>query len=828
MQAFFTTKTRMERSISRSVVNRICSSILPIPALDPFSSEAATRTFRERLRKQLTGKKLVETEENILELIEFVNRRQIIASVKDYTYIGQQSAGSMYGSIAQSSQDAFKAVGDKKKVISSVVGSMTAAVSTVKDRHDQKVIVHFDQNYSKFANFSLEEAVAMRSIFVSSVVGDLIKKEEEIGVMKEFEGDGVSKQLRKLRNLSKERYAIQDFEPESRNKTAAKIKSGDNFKKSILTMRFFFDHAELYSRSLTMMDVIDAFKNVSGKYDMSICASSISKGIVDICVQSEDPEENSRVDEENVALDRIKDDVLKSHIGGIQGVNHLAVNVENLTNMYSVSRPHKYTLADLGKKRWMEENDIEDQSMEIYIRKLDDGVEEGDYIIGNLYYVPFDNQFDIPSDDEITEGLANYYINELGFKDIENVWVIELRVFKMKALCIDYESQIERLFNYCGLDIHMEYHELMDLPYYVYTYSKRNPSDVIKKVLNEAIYNRLPKYARDMIRTYAGNEDDMQKFYSENKKEIVDRITKYVYVTLSVDSKGTGKKSSGKFFNKNPFDSHVTPHAYTKIIKFPFVDRYKTTCNDWHTMTYTLGADCARNNYAEEFYRITDAASNADPRHIELFCDVVFEKGFPAGTGYDKSHVHEAGSTTQLSEDKQKAQFAASFNKGPENIKNVDVATFFGSPPISKDSRRKEIEYNTYLENLERERALLRVKGASKLADAEKSLELSVKAMYMAADPFNVSDDVTDKVEFEMTEKFEDFSTYGDEYKITGVEDILASLKQGTAEWRDKLREYKPYVSTKKRTFELTEASGIINISPLLEYISKLPINTFL
>jgi hypothetical protein len=835
--------------LSRSAINTICDAVLPLPAFNEESSEMATKVFRERLRKQLIGKKLVNAEAGMSALIDYVTRRQSISTIKDYTRVGLQSSEAISRVLAQSSQDAFKVVGDKKKVIASIVDTMRAVTSTVKDRKDQKVTIHFDQSYSKYGNFTLDEVVAMRSVFIQTNLKKLMLKRPKVGILEEFKGDKVSKSLRKLRQATVDVYKAEYIEPGTWNKLVIKTPKGINFSQSVLIMRFYFDHEMMYARNVSMLDIIKQFKGIidAEDYNISLAASSMRDGIVDVCVNVGSSDSLSLVDHENLTLDSyIKEHISAAVIGGIPKVNDMRVHQVDLLKMFdSPKKPHIYTLAELGKKYLIEALEIEDEKdiseFESKIFVSEERVKGSTFLIKvdgiRYYYNPkLYGGYKRPTDQQLANVFAQYYC-KLVFGDeggdVDNLWVFELKVFSLKAYCIDYDPYISRILKYCELEhVKVEDHELMNLPYYIYVHSKDDPSELIKK----RFAGELSKHSWKMIQEYSNAMgltigEDRDKFYKDHKDDFHKRLTKYVYAEVAVDKKGvTKQEKTFKYFDKYPYEQHVMSHAYTSIIKIPFVDRYKTTCNDWFTTTYTLGVDCARNNYTNEFYNITKESSSTDQRHIELFCDVVFEKGFPAGAGHYSSYVHDTGTTSQLSGDQQKSQLSKSFNRGPESAKNADVATLFGAPHIALGVRERYVLANERLEREKREEVFLRTQRTfvTSPADTEQSLDLSVKAMYIISDPFNVVANIAADANFDTSNPFEDFSVLDDDYVIEDIPSIVSAIRTASLEWLDKLNDRKSYVQVSKKQITLSDKSGVINITPLCDFLRTMAMSPFI
>lgn len=925
-------------------------------ALDTISRFMATNVYRERLRKQLIGKKMRDDEESILLLIAFINKRQVLAQIKDYTFIGLQSSEAISKEIAQASQDAFKAT-TVRVVISTIVNSLKAITSTVKDRKDQKVTVHFDQEYSSFGNFTISEVVAMRSIFVETTISQILKSEPQIGILSEFEGDGVQNDIQELRHNAMSRYVVPIIPHGIWNRLVTGTSSGYNFQRAILIMRFHFDTDTMYARNLSMLNIIDIFKTIingpASTYRMALAASSMRDGIIDVCINVANDPLMSTFQTELLTLDSIIKDLVKtSHTGGISKVLDMNVVQTDMIKLFTVNRPASYTLAELGKREWLAFNDLNEVSESliklvptdsidtegyVYIAAVDtnwhcmlvpDNTDEIEYnepnddeltnafitfymeilalnlgqvvrpightdaqmgkmkwiddnsiltpdISSHVIIVPeseldtlssyaiigrisedndqlcvflYDNtsllEYPSPTKKELRNAYEDYYF-EYGYKEVsvENVWVIELNIISMKLSCVDYKTQIKRIFEYCGITpASEELHELVDLPCYIYVVSEENPKDIIARHFASkqmVTYGELSPSAQKHVKNWAisindksGMKSDAEAFYTKHYTNITQRLSKYVYSIFDVEPKNISKSDKPhKYFDTLPYEQHVLYHAYSNIIRIPFVDRYKTTSNDWYTNTYTLGADCSRNIYAHDFYQIASASSSTDPRHVELFCDIVFEKGFPAGSGQHSSEIHDIGTISQMSTNKQKAQLATAWNKGAESAQSLDVAVYTGAPIIGLDVRVREVRAKQRMEAREKANNGIRLTRKHEVSisgsiiktvtyeETESALMLAVKDMHIGVDPFNIAVDISDPPIFENKTQPLDpeivLSTY-----YGGPENYMISrLREDAAAWIAVLKQYKTYKESTTREIVISETSGIINITPLYTFL---------
>lgn len=756
--------------ISRLEINLICDSIDPIPALDELSSSMATKVFKERLRKQLTGKMWKGGRQAMDAILAYVSKRSNLSRIPDYTFVGLQSSEALSKEIAQASQDAFKVV-VKTMVISAMVDSMKNITETVRDRKDPKCIVHFDKSYSKMGNFTLQEAIAMRSVFVSTTMQQLYKGGGPVtGILEEFNGDGVSPDLRKLRQKCSERYSTRVLPHGVWNKLAVALPSGRQFSTCVLVLRFYLDSAAMYARNIGMHDAVRAFtetlKPFRADYKFSFAASSLEDAIIDVCVGAPDgintysDEYMNKFDAELLALDKIaKPNIGGYTTGGLQGVVDMTINRVDLTRFLDAQKPHEHVLASHGRDMWAKDNDIRDEDVDSHIVVVDPHQADGYKTIyadgSDAYIYSPEGGGDKPDSDGLDSAYIRYFLEGFNDVNLDTLWLLTLDIVAMRRVCITWDDEIKPMLAYCGIHVLKVFnHELVDLPYYIYVYSEDKPMDVISSVVGAMMlpYDQLPNIARNWFRDWSdviGSsdefEDNQASFYERHREEITQRVSKYTYATLALTRKGTTKtKKYAKYIDVTPYEWHVLPHAYQRIINMPFVERNRTYTNDWYTNTYVLGADCARNIYTDEFYMLASEQSNTDPRHMELFCDVAFSKGYPVGCGQRGVDGHSKGALTQMGTVQQKKQLGIVFNTEEEGIDSTDVATYYGAPPIGLETKERQVTYNIRAQQAEQELIELRlgtrfaplVSNLSSFASHEQTTTIAVLSMYMDADPF--------------------------------------------------------------------------------------------
>lgn len=833
--------------ISRRDIDKVCNSVARVPALDEYSSNEATKVFRERLRKQLIDKNIRPGPEALNALITYVTKRRNIACIKDYTFCGLQAGEAMSKDIAQASQDAFKVV-VKKAVISTIVDRMNSIIRTFADRKEPVCTVHFRKEYSKMHNFTLREVVAMRADFVSSDIRQLYAKPPELGMLEQFEGDLVPESLRKLKDACLVRYVCKTHKPGLWNRMAVNHESGKLFSSSLLILRFTFDPQAVYARDLTMVDIVNAFYLELNeiKYKVSVAASSLQEGIVDLCVGRQEGMETygdpnmHAFESELLILDSVIKDVISSHrTGGVPGVESMTVVSVDLLESIKSSQASMYQLANLGKALWASDNGLtNDQRLDdsvIVTRDIgdDDAVLYFDEETG-IYYVYDYNPVgqDYPTDEELDMAYVRYYCGSIP---VEQVWVLEIGSVGLRRTCISYEEEIVPILDYCGIvPFHVANHELVDMPHYVFVASIEDPRKVIKAHIETKLtpYDKISESGKAQIAKWASVlgkqqefDSDPNLFHKNNSGELIERLRKYVYATLHLQKKKVNKTE--KYFMRLDavsYEKHVVPHAYQTILSTPYVDSSKTHTNDWFTNTYAVGADIARNIYADELYQLASASSNTDPRHIELFCDIVFVKGYPSGCGQKSSQNQTMGVVTRMGAQKQKQLLTEAFNQGPEAITSVDVATLFGFHPDTLGSRERGVAATLRMEKQERLRADIRsgratqVQSSTDFASSEESLKIAIRSMFIAADPFNCVSEITTPAVFPNT------SVMQEEYDsiLVGSDDALARIASGVDAWAKRLSQYSSFQRV-ARKIELPKESVVVDLYTLYNFMLKHP-----
>ncbi len=747
--------------LPRRVINDIIDKLEPVNSLDKTASIVATKNVAERIRDQLVNIELVPVEDAVEKLTSYIIKRMFLAEIKNDETVGLRASEALSAAFHQLLQDAFKAT-DQTTEMGKVVAQMDSTVATVKDRSDQRVIAHFDGNYAKLGNFNLREVSDMRSLLVRTTVRDLLKSDDllgsddfEFGVMETFDGDRVSRTFINKKNELINTMHAKVFKAGIWNKLDARLNPKTLARKSLICLRLKFDIQLMYARSVTLTGLVAAIKNFLSKESSDqaqFITSSFTTGIIDILPGGyiEEP----FIYETQVAflINEIKP-ALNNSVSGLSKVKSMSLVEVKLDKLIISSNPvNEYYMAELGRDKLnldMTWREIEDSIVET---RSDRKVSDNEILISTIG----SKSYIIPDPDSATkcikpsaEIITNIYINVFaGKKGTQNLRVLTLDAAKIRKECIDI-SMILKMLEFSGITIHsVEPGRTSDLNTYIYVRSKDDPikllathnkaykySDLFKANKNQSVpIDKFPLSPKALKVILEEGKDNLTAFLENIRLNLTDRIFKYYYAILECEKKGSGT-------NPDPFKEHVKAHAYSDVIRFPFVDRYKTTCNDWNTMSYVLGADGARNNYVvEPFYLFGLCDITIDPRHLELFADYVFERGVPAGAGQYGTAKHFPGTTTEISTGAWKSQLLASFNREPEKATNFAVSTLMGAVPTGQEGRELIVEKFKRMEKLERDRVNIMV-GSKVLGNAQatssNNTELALRSALISIDPYN-------------------------------------------------------------------------------------------
>jgi hypothetical protein len=822
----------MSSYLSRRQINLICDSIAEKKNMDGFSSYFTNRNIKEQIKSQLIEIN-VNLSDNSIEMLKgFISKRIFLSNIHDDELIGNRSAEANSASISDLSMDAFKAT-EKNITLPSIVAQMSSIMATTKNRNDQRVIVHFDRDYAtEMNNFNLREVSDMRYLFASTKIKDLVR-EQTIGVLTDFDQDRVSKNNRAIKKELIDKYSAPIIEHGIWNIIDAISNSKTLAKKSILCIRLEFNITEMYKRSIGLPEIAEFIgKSINSQLKTcEIIPSSFKEGIIDIL-----PGSISGYDEQAIYIHKTIIQSLDAVISGIPQVKEANVEKINLFSLLlSSNYAQEYYVAELGRKKIAPEiswDKIEYES--IIVKKDDKSFDDDSIILGEVYrdetimkiiypasYYNTSN-IDKPTEREMTEVYINKYTSNKGMK---NLWVLTLDYIKMRLNCVDIDL-IKNLINFSGLDIYSTElcrtsDDKRDIRY-IYIYSERNPKDIIKIHIDEKYYSlesnfigteiradslvseRSLKYIKNKAKD--GSLDSISSYISNIRINVLSRLSHYYYIILECEKKNPRKASAQ---GSSPITENVSSRVYVDIISFPFVDRFKTTSNDWYTMCYVLGADAARNNYVLEPYILfSKCGIKQDPRHIELLGDYIFERGVPAGVSVYGAATHGKGTTSEAMISNAYDKFINAYNREPERAEIEAVSNLLGSVPAGTKDRESVVKMFDRMKRDEEERTeikkrrLAKFKGVDHIEKptASDSISLSVRSMFIDIDPY-YSIPLVEITNFTPLQVPEDIFVKTTEPN----KDILSIVKAMAVSKLSLIKNMKPAVISK---------SSIINVSP--------------
>ena len=750
-------------ALTRRNINLICDAVLPIPSPDNTASHVYTKVMRERIRNQLVDIELMNHPDAIQMLIAYMVKRQRQAFVKDGTNVGLPASEGASASIAQVSMSAFKATSHDVS-LATIVDKLSSSLSTVVDRNDQKVIVHFDPEWAPDGrNYSLREVADMRAIFVRTTLLNLINSDKTvIGVLEDFKGDGLTPSMIETKNNFREDSFCAYLEPGRWNRIRALKKGGTG----IVCMRLYIESQLAYSRGVTMPAIIDSITNIAGELDCSVTGSSLQDGVVDILARDMGPNLLSTVS----MLEKMKSSFASIKMSGMSDVSSLALErvdlIEEGKIFTSSKRAVHYRIAELGMAHWIQNTykgdadlswrDLEEES---YLVPPDDVqfLEHDVPIIGHfddgtacIYYPDFGGEH--AQSEELTGLYINYYLGLIGAETLDTLWVLSLDVINIKVKCVSLEL-IEQLLNYSGLTVlQRERSRTSELIEYLYVSSYEDPLSVMKRHLDPQSYSNystndsLSQTAIDAVDEFlaAAPEGQRQSLLQNIDSEFLDRLSKYYYAVLSIDAK---KKSVNK--DASPLVSHVASTVYAKVLEYPFVSREKTTSNDWFTMNYVLGADGAQNNHIREPLELFQGCDiKMDPRHLSLIANYIYERGSPSGVGLPSMQRHGIGFTHEMVTQNTYVQLHSGHLRSAEPVESYTISTYMGTPPVGPGTKEREVERSIEMEKMERSRIVLGRRGRARVAAASPtnvdtgtakstdSIDIAIRSMFLDTDPY--------------------------------------------------------------------------------------------
>lgn len=122
----------------------------------------------------------------------------------------------------------------------------------------------------------------------------------------------------------------------------------------------------------------------------------------------------------------------------------------------------------------------------------------------------------------------------------------------------------------------------------------------------------------------------------------------------------------------------------SRVLSLSGVDRSRTYCNNFHEMTRTLGSEAARAYHLYNTYQVMNATkSSINPRYLEFFSNVVFQRGTPTGITFTGISKQTGGwlSRAAIEQSVKVLVEAACFDKQGESTRNAASAVCVGNMP---------------------------------------------------------------------------------------------------------------------------------------------------
>lgn len=800
-------------SLDRTQINYICERIQNVKGIESKSIAESTRCVKVALAQVLASVRLDREiiPEAIQELLSLISRAYNSASLVDGVLIGARASEGLSAGIGQIAQSLFKMV-DKIINLDEAANKAVEIFDTKDNRTYQEVTLHLNRDFvkpfpwvgnhfkrdtidkrraSNRGNFTLYDVSQAQSIFVSYSLSDILKhgdirKSSVIGVM-DFEGDGASESVRKIRRKSIEDYMAPTLEPRIWNRIEAL--RNNTSPGPIYTLRLFLDPTIMYANSISMETVVTLINtNIrSAGGTVFVIGSDLATGIIDIITPSFLGGGISQEESEGVFFGHVALPILEEMvISGITGVKSSNISKIKLSDLYQIEKPNTYHVGELGRAKilvdyhkWCKENDIEphqtlyDFDNEMYIK---DKPDSSDYLITTLQdknLVISHSENDSPKPD--IEYLDKLYIGAyLGNIPLKNVWMLRLDMTNIINNDVDIDL-IVGMLTYCGLRIiSLEPHRIIQQRVgYIYVESEDNPREIIsihKNMTRSGIFDEngtnkifakntngkiestgyLSDHAFKYLKSLAeeqGNDDPSGSISFD-----VTNIFQYQWLTLKVSKRSDDYKNK-----KTDIEKYLMSHVFYKILSHPIVDRYKSISNDWNVMSCLIGVEATKNDYGKNTrVLLTGCGVKSDPKHYGVHNEFTFSKSRAYGVGEHSFLEHNVGPITEATSKRATDRYFAGTNRDPEDVKNFAVAQMIGSVPLvgrnvaeryvamsekfTKEARRKkrerETDDSTKKQEIETESA---VSKALKILLAEQDPYISIPRIKVNIDGLDLA-----------------------------------------------------------------------------------------
>ncbi|CAK7994519.1 DNA-directed RNA polymerase subunit RPB1 [uncultured virus] len=349
------------------VIDSIVNSLTPIPCVDQEAGALARQYHMVKTRNELMKISLIPDVKYYDLLKDRILSKYERSKIVNDERIGMFAAETLSNGVYQITMDTFSVAG-QDLIIGSGLRNVEALLNVQMERNDPKVVVHFDPAYGRAPSYhyTQNDVVDMRAQLVQMTVEDFILPDGvEIGPFESFEGDNVSDDLRRLREITMDEMAM-NAQPFGWWDRLFMISdpNGHLVSSSITVMRVRFDVTLMYAHRVTLQMIVDAIS--LGKIpvdELIMIQSSFTEGIIDFMTG-----EDFRVLRGAAGYESIKDaprkisellffnGILKPHfrnlkVKGITALTELnPVEVNVMTAIKSSSRANRYQVARHGYK----------------------------------------------------------------------------------------------------------------------------------------------------------------------------------------------------------------------------------------------------------------------------------------------------------------------------------------------------------------------------------------------------------------------------------------------------------------------------------------------
>ena len=828
-------------------------------SVDGISGRHAKLNILAGIRRQLVDfqDEFVQTDSNVRKLAAYIALREAGSQVQDGNRYGHRAGEALTVGISNALQKLFSSVDKKTGKVLNMVRQMDGVLRTVQNRPGQTIEVHFDRDYAPaLGNFTKQEILRqVRPLFVKATVADLLLRAPWndnqgyiVGILAPFEGDEISPEMAQFRYQKAEMDAIRRLPAERWDRTAMRTAAASYMRQCVQMMRLYFDPDLLYAWGITMGSIVTAINtrvSPTGKI-ATVIASSGVQAIVDIFPGNLSTRSVSQESGESLYLGNQVPFLLPNmHVQGLDKITGMSVVEVDLATLVSVAKPSEYYISHSGRDLIIADiaeatngqvrltwEDLEKRCILVTADEIDPVT---DIVLGHtgdmriIYSLAWDP--DTPYKPPLPSQLTELFVSRLLGKERDNLWVCMLDHVAIFTHSIDIPLILRALeFSGCRVVATVESETLVGAPGDIYVQCAENPKDAMTRHAEPSVesFSFLSLQAKEMIQAKAARMNStVEAILAAPAQLELARVFKYCYAILSCM-----KTSASKSIYQ--VSDHVQTHPLLQVLRFPFVDKDKTTCNDWNTTNIMYGSVIARNNYALEIYGMY-SSQNADKRHIEIFTDYVFEYGAPAGTGYYGSKEHHVGLVTAISQERAETQLIdISRNQPPEPASSLAVSFITGMQPEGVavgDISQRQRTVNTFRTKLqERRYRIARIYGQGQSSEIganlrgddreeDRDVAFAVQMRLLEIDPYLSIPTFTiaGKV---ITPKYPEFFPLGQGMGKHSIPSILSQISTGVGQIAERLRNTAS-VET-KRDPQVSLTGDWTPIVELYEYIKSL------